>query len=113
MRKTDKKIDKQLREVLTDVCETAIKEYDGFQWLTHLVNYSSFPQSLKIVCIFDTNERLAKFTSNTKSNDLASLIQVKLREMGVNIKNVSNHISYDSEEACKNQNNGKWADRLA
>jgi len=29
MRKTDKKIDNQLRLVLTDVCEVALKEIDG------------------------------------------------------------------------------------
>ena len=56
MRKSDKKLDNQLRLVLTDVCETALKEVEGFQWLTHVVNYSNFPQSLRVVCVFDTNE---------------------------------------------------------
>ena len=39
MRKTDKKIDNNLRIVLTEVCEIALKEVTGFQWLTHLVDY--------------------------------------------------------------------------
>ena len=61
MRKTDKKIDKQLRETLTQVCDTALKDYCGFEWLTHTVNYSDFPSSLHITCVFDTNEHLDGF----------------------------------------------------
>ena len=45
LRKTDKKIENQLILVLTAVCETALKEIDGFQWLTHLVEYTDFPNS--------------------------------------------------------------------
>ncbi|OUS25898.1 Fis family transcriptional regulator [Thalassotalea sp. 42_200_T64] len=113
MRKTDKKIDNQLRTALTDVCETALKEIDGFQWLTHLVNYANFPESLKVVCIFDSNENLALFLSKGSKKELTSLIQVKLHGMGVNLKNVVAHISYDTEENCEKQHNGKWANRLS
>ena len=45
MRKSDKKIENQIRDVLTDVCEDTLKGYDGFLWVTHTVNFSSFPQS--------------------------------------------------------------------
>ncbi len=113
MRKTDKKIDNQLRVILTEVCEIALKEIDGFQWLTHLVNYSHFPKSLKIVCVFDTNETLADFMSTSSHTKLMSLIQKKLNEVGVKVKNVSDHIAYDTEENCERQHNGKWAERLA
>ena len=51
MRKTDKKMDNQLRHVLTEVCEVALKDINGFQWLTHVVNYSNFPKSLQVVCV--------------------------------------------------------------
>jgi len=111
MRKTDKKIDNQLRFVLTDVCEVALKEIDGFQWLTHLVNYSHFPKSLKIVCVFDTNENLSSFMSKQQKK-LTSLVQVKLHEVDIEVKNVFEQIFYDTEENCKKENNGKWADRL-
>jgi len=112
MRKSDKKMDNQLRLVLTDVCETALKEVDGFQWLTHLVNYSSFPKSLKVVCVFDTNENLSLFMSKSSRNALASLIQKKLQEVGVNIKDMSGQIVYDTEENCALEHKGKWAERL-
>ena len=113
MRKMDKKIDKQLRIVLTDVCETALKKYVGFQWLTHVVNYSNFPKSLKVVCVFDTNENLNNFMLDNHSQALNILIQKKLFEVDVNINNVVNHISYDTEENCDKNDNGKWAVRLA
>lgn len=115
MRKTDKKIDNQLRLVLTEVCETALKEVEGFQWLTHLVNYSVFPKSLKVVCIFATNENLADFLSlsNASRTDLESLIEAKITQLGLKMKNVTEHIAYDSEENCQREHNGKWADRLS
>lgn len=112
MRKIDRKIDNQLRLVLTDVCEITLKEINGFQWLTHLVNYSNFPKSLKVVCVFDTNENLSCFMSKDSKKELTSLIQVKLHEAGVKVKNVTDHILYDTEENCEKEHNGKWADRL-
>ncbi len=112
MRKTDRKIDNQLRRALIDVCEITLKEINGFQWLTHLVNYSNFPKSLKIVFVFDTNENLSCFMSKDSRKELASLIQVKLHEVDVKVKNVTDHILYDTEENCEKEHNGKWADRL-
>ncbi len=112
MRKIDKKFDNQLRLVLTGICETALKEIDGFQWLTHIVNYSNFPKSLKVVCVFDTDEQLSTFVINSSKNSLTALIQVKLNEIGVKFKDVSDHILYDTEEACAKFHNGNWAHRL-
>lgn len=105
-------MDNQLRLVLTDVCEAALKEIEGFQWLTHLVNYSNFPRSLKVVCVFDTNENLATFMSKNSGNALVSLIQKKLLEVDVPIKDMSRHVAYDTEENCELEHNGKWAERL-
>jgi len=112
MRKTDNKKDNQLRLALTDVCETALKEIDGFLWLTHLANYSQFPKSLKVVCVFETNESLADFMSKGSKKELESLIQRQLADIPVNLKNVADHILYDTEENCAHDHNGKWADRL-
>tara|TARA_R110001606_G_scaffold399310_1_gene584724 strand:+ start:50872 stop:51213 length:342 start_codon:yes stop_codon:yes gene_type:complete len=113
MRKTDKKIDKQLRLVLTDVCETALKEIDSFLWLTHLVNYSQFPKSLKVVCVFETNESLAAFMATRSREYLESLIQKQLADITVNLKNMADHISYDTEQNCTHEHNGKWSTRLS
>ncbi len=113
MRKTDKKIDNQLRLVLIDVCEVALEEINGFQWLTHLVNYSSFPKSLKIVCVFETNEEVSSFLSENSQNKLTALIQLKLSAIDIKVKNVVDHIYYDTEENCTNENGGNWSARLS
>ncbi|MFT2112096.1 Fis family transcriptional regulator [Marinomonas sp. 2405UD68-3] len=112
MRKTDKKIEKQLIASLTDVCEISLKAFTGFQWLTHFVHYSNFPKSLNVVCVFDTNDNLAAFLEAGKRQELSAIIQTKLCEIGINLKNASQHISYDTEENCQKSHNGKWADRF-
>ncbi len=112
MRKSDKKIDNQVRVALTEVCDIALKDFFGFQWLTHTVNYNKFPQSLKIVCVFDTNENLLSFNETNNCLQLEFLIQSKLVEIGINLKTVNKHISYDSEENCHSSHNGNWAARL-
>ena len=85
MRKTDKKIDNQLRLVLTEACEVALKDIDGFQWLTHLVNYANFP----------------------------ALIQAQLLVANVKVTDIADHIYYDTEQDCASQHNGQWKDRLS
>ena len=112
MRKSDKKIENQIRTTLTEVCDTALKEYKGFQWLTHYVNYDRFPQTLRVVCIFNTNDELISFMATKNGNDLSKLIQIKLLRVGISLKKMSNHIVFDTEENCNKEHNGKWADRL-
>ena len=112
MRKTDKKIDNQIRAKLTDVCELALKEYSGFQWLTHLVNYSNFPKSLQVICVFDSNESLAKFKAGNSEQILLALIEKNLIQLNINLNNIKKHIRFDTEENCIKSHNGNWAKRL-
>ena len=112
MRKSDKKIENQLRTTLTGVCESALNNFNGFQWLTHIVNYTDFPASLKVICIFDTNDNLSSFINGDRCNELGCLIQQKFSDIGIKINSITNHLSYDTEENCQQDNNGKWADRL-
>ena len=104
MKKSDKYIDKVLIQALTEVCEIAKVEYDGFQWLTHFVNYSSFPSSLIVVCIYDTNQQLA----NTNVNGLRVLIKEKLISIDIHIKDLHKQINFDTEEDCYLEHNGNW-----
>jgi len=112
MKKSDKKIENTLRLALTEVCEIALDEVAGFKWLTHLVNYSTFPSSLAVVCVFDTNHDLSNALAAHKDDDLYSLINDKLSAAGVQLKNVRQHVSFDTEEACDYDNGGKWHERL-
>ncbi|MFD2178247.1 hypothetical protein [Veronia pacifica] len=108
MRKTDKKRENALRTVLTDVCEIAQREYRGFEWLTHLVNYENFPRSLKIICIFNTNADLEQADTSA----LSELIRENLASIEVKIKDINQHVRFDTEEMCEYENNGKWNERL-
>lgn len=53
MRKTDKKTERHIIRHLTDVCEAAKVECEGFIWLTHEVDYQRFPQSLRVILVFN------------------------------------------------------------
>ncbi|WP_391087585.1 Fis family transcriptional regulator [Vibrio sp. NH-UV-68] len=97
MRKSDKKTENQIREVLTEVCEDTLKGYDGFLWVTHTVKYSSFPQSLKIVCVFDTNQDRANFLVGEGPQHVSTTIQMAFNKVGVQFKNVDKQISYDTQ----------------
>jgi len=109
MKKTDKKIDNAIRAVLTEVCDAALERQDGFKWLTHIVNYDNFPQSLRIVCIYDLNDHLAV----ADKEQMYKLIQSALARIDIRIKDIKQHVSFDTEENCDNYHNGKWAERLS
>jgi hypothetical protein len=112
MRKTDKKTDNQIRLALTDVCEIALKEIEGFEWLTHTVNYDSFPKSLKVTCIFDTQDNLNSFTQSAQNQKLSLLVQSKFQGLNISFKDINKQIKYDTEEACDEVHNGNWIVRL-
>ena len=108
MRKTDKKIDNALIDVLTEVCEIAKEKYDGFRWLTHFASYRYFPGSLTVLCVFDTNTQLAK----VDMEELRFLIKEKLASIDINIKDIGQHVRFDTEDNCRNENNGQWQERF-
>ncbi|EGU41909.1 MULTISPECIES: hypothetical protein [Vibrio] len=112
MRKSDKKIENQIRDVLADVCEDTLKGYDGFLWVTHTVNFSSFPQSLKIVCVFDSNQDRTNFLEADGQQQVASVIQSAFNQGGIKLKNIDKHLSFDTQENCDRDHQGKWNLRL-
>ncbi|QDE31000.1 Fis family transcriptional regulator [Shewanella polaris] len=113
MRKTDKKIDNQLRQGLTLVCDHSIEVYPGFAWITHKVDYTAFPKSLRIVCVFDTELQLRQFNQENHKTTLLNLIKRTLSQFGIDLKDISQHVSFDTETACEQQHNGNWALRLS
>ena len=113
MRKSDKKLDNQLRLLLTDICETALKSIEGFVWLTHTVNYANFPSSLKVICVFDNNDNLADYMDSSNNTDLKLLIKAACKKMNIHLDSLSTQIIFDTEENCDQQHQGNWAKRLA
>ena len=108
MKKTDKKIDNALRRALTEACDMALEKHAGFLWLTHFANYQDFPESLSIVCIFDTNEQLSK----ANLNELRAIIKAKLTSIDIIVKNINQRVVFDTEENCEKENNGNWKERF-
>jgi hypothetical protein len=113
MRKTDKKIDNTIRQALTNACEVALDRVEGFKWLTHLVNYNNYPESLAVICVFDSNSDLAKARTAQEDELLRVLIKENLVSAGIALRDVRKQISFDTEEACTKENGGKWSDRLS
>lgn len=94
MRKTDKKIDNKLREVLTDVCDFALQEVAGYQWISHTVNYNSFPDSLVITCMFDNKQSA---DTEKRQGELLALINEKLNAVAISLKNPNKQISFEAQ----------------
>ncbi|WP_017446463.1 hypothetical protein [Gayadomonas joobiniege] len=96
MRKTDKKLEKQIVTLLTDVCETHLKGIDGFCWLTHLVDYQRFPSSLNVVLIFSDSVRLNQFLSSPHGPRVLALIKAQFAAENI-LFNPHKQLSFDLE----------------
>ncbi|RDX36353.1 Fis family transcriptional regulator [Kangiella sp. HD9-110m-PIT-SAG07] len=112
MKKNDKKTEKLIIKTLTDACHILTESVEGFEWLTHFVDYDTFPQSLEIVCIFDTEYSLSKALQEHQDSFIGSVISDKLQSINVPLKNNAKQISFDSEEACEKEHNSNWTRRL-
>jgi len=110
--KTQKKIENSIRSVLVDVCEQSLKDVDGFQWITHQVNFTDFPASLMITVVFDNDADCEQTKCNGGAPNIRKLIQAKLLKIGVKLKGVNNQIVFDSEESCERDHDGDWQVRF-
>ncbi|MBU2884376.1 hypothetical protein KO507_01210 [Gilvimarinus agarilyticus] len=108
MKKSDKKKENAIIAALTQACEIAKDRGDGFEWLTHFVNYDRFPQSLLVVCVYDTNEKLARADQAA----ICALIQQHLESIDIRVASIQRQVKFDSEENCEIANNGNWDERL-
>ncbi|RUO79969.1 hypothetical protein CWI84_08390 [Idiomarina tyrosinivorans] len=77
MRKSDKKMENQIIQRLTDVCETMKPQLSGFIWLTHTVDYQRFPASLTVTLVF--NEEVAESVLMEEFKQLIPLVQHALK----------------------------------
>ncbi|TQF70326.1 Fis family transcriptional regulator [Pseudoalteromonas luteoviolacea] len=112
MKKSDKKLEKAIVNALTEACEEVLKQYIGFEWLTHFVNFQTYPESLSVVCVFDNQESLQRVIDSGKCDHIKALIENKLISAGVKAKGVKKRIVFDSEEACHSQHQGNWNRRF-
>lgn len=112
MRKADKSLDNKICKTLTRVCETALENVFGFQWLTHRVNYQRFPDSLRITCVFSDDSDLSRIQLNHEATSLRNLISESLEDIGIRLDDPLQQIRFDSEQACDAEHQGDWERRL-
>ncbi|KGJ94565.1 Fis family transcriptional regulator [Colwellia psychrerythraea] len=111
--KTNQKIDNNVCKALTIACESSLHEIAGFVWLTHRANYTNFPASLVITCVFNTEKEIDGMKALKQDELMIATIQKQLLKVGVVVKNIKKSVRFDSEQACQVKHNGQWADRLA
>jgi hypothetical protein len=110
--KTTQKLDDNICKALTIACESSLHTIEGFTWLTHRANYTNFPASLIVTCVFETEEHIAQIKTDQLDVDFRKSIQTQLLKVGVIIKNLNQNIQFDSEEACNIHHQGQWNERL-
>ena len=108
MRKTDKKREKAIVATLNKACNILLDKDLGFKWLTHFINYDNYPESLSIVCIFDTNRDLTEANKNI----VVATVCERLAHLDIKRRMVESSIRFDTEENCQQENNGNWSERL-
>ena len=111
--KTNQKIDNNVCKALTIACESSLHDVAGFVWLTHRANYTNFPASLVITCVFNTDEEIEAMKALQQDDTMIATIQKQLLKVGVVVKNIKKSVHFDSEQACQAKHDGQWADRLA
>jgi len=110
--KTTKKLDDNVCKALTIACDDSLHVIEGFAWLTHRANYTNFPASLIVTCVFETEVDIQKIQNTDQANEFRKSIQKQLLKVGVIIKNINKNIHFDSEEACNIYHQGLWSERL-
>jgi len=113
LNKTSQKIDNNICKALTIACESSLHEVPGFVWLTHRANYTNFPASLVITCVFELESEIEVMKEQQQDDLLRNAILKQLVKVGVVVKNIKQQIHFDSEEACLKHHQGEWPKRLA
>ena len=98
MKKSDKIIENSIRAALTNVCEQALETTEGFKWITHYVNYNNFPDSLSILCVFETDGSLLAAKKSGADTCLKKHIQEELTSHGIDIRNINSSVKFDIED---------------
>ncbi|MQU07434.1 hypothetical protein [Pseudomonas helleri] len=106
-------IERRLVKHLTDACETAKGQIPGFVWLTHSVDFEAFPASLKVVWVFDNQVNKDFALADGEARFMVELTTSALLDANIKVRQVANHVFYDSEDECQRACGGDWVKRLA
>jgi hypothetical protein len=112
VRKSDKKLDNELRKSFTHLCENKLKAISGFEWCTHSANYTDVKRTLKVTCVFTDNISMSQFLASSHKSQIESDILRILSNLNIKVTKLEKVIRYDSEENCTLEHKGNWARRL-
>ena len=94
MKKTHKKIENNLHKTLTIACEHIKDVTSSFSWLTHDVDYDSFPQSLIIRCCLTDGNALSSIEDTELDDVIKQVIKKQLNAIGIDNFNINKQITY-------------------
>ena len=108
MKKSAKKKEQAITKALDRVCENLKLKHKGFVWLTHFGDYDNFPQSLKIVLVFENNQYLINAKSHALFSTVFQLSESLLKQEGIHIKRIDKTVFFDTEENGADYNDPSW-----
>ncbi|WP_037048769.1 hypothetical protein, partial [Psychromonas sp. SP041] len=94
MRKSDKKIENKLRVALTEVCDFALDNISGYQWISHTVNYDVFPASLQVTCTFSSQQAIDDLKQSQQDLVLKKEITKTLSAVGIKIVDMNKQVTF-------------------
>ncbi len=106
------RIERRLITTLTEACETAKGEIEGFIWLTHTADLNALSETLKVVWVFETlaDQKLAQAKAKAR---IVELTTIALNEAEIDLNLSDRNVCFDSEEECQRTQGGNWKNRLA
>lgn len=106
------RLERLLITTLTEACETAKSEIQGFTWLTHTGDLNAAAETLKITWVFETlaDRKLAQLEAKAR---ILELTATALNEAGIELKLTDHNVRLDSEQECQSSHGGDWKKRLA
>ncbi|WP_392887698.1 hypothetical protein ACF6ZU_24200 [Pseudomonas migulae] len=106
------RIERRLVTMLTEACETAKGEIQGFTWLTHTADLNAWAETLKVIWVFETlaDRTLAQAESKARIFELTA---IALNEAAIDLSLSDRNVRLDSEEECQRIHCGDWQKRLA
>lgn len=107
-----KQQEKKLIKALTMACESAKSQIPGFMWLTHDYDQSNFPNGLRVIWVFDSQQSMARAIQTALDKIMVSLSNDALHEANLNMNVAKLSVTFDNEEACQQQEQGDWEKRL-
>jgi hypothetical protein len=105
------RIERRLITSLTEACETAKAEINGFAWLTHIADLNAVAETLKVIWIFETlaDRKVAQVDAKSR---IFELMAIALNEANIDLVPSDHSVRFDSEEECQRTHGGDWKIRL-